>query len=103
LREQLKFDGVIFSDDLTMAGAIAMGPIEMRVNKALEACCDMALICNHRPSVLEVIENMGQTVEQNPRLQRMRGVCKLPRDVMLENPNWQHAKELISSLLEERK
>jgi beta-N-acetylhexosaminidase len=55
LRKKLNFKGIIFSDDLTMAGAAPMGNIIERARKAKSAGCDMLLICNNRDAAIEVI------------------------------------------------
>jgi beta-N-acetylhexosaminidase len=74
LRACLKFSGVIFSDDLSMAGAEAMGNHVQRANLALQAGCDMILICNQPEQavrVLDDIENYKNILSQQ-RLKEFR-------------------------------
>tara|TARA_Y100000815_G_scaffold14389_1_gene12584 strand:+ start:8 stop:454 length:447 start_codon:yes stop_codon:yes gene_type:complete len=60
LREQLSYQGLIFSDDLTMAGAVHFYPdILTRVSKALSAGCDYILICNDQSAAAETLDNFS--------------------------------------------
>ncbi len=61
LREELQFDGVIFSDDLTMQGAIdatEQPSIVESAQRAIYAGCDMVLVCNRPDLADELLEGM---------------------------------------------
>jgi beta-N-acetylhexosaminidase len=75
LRTRLGFQGVIFSDDLSMAGAEGAGGYGARACAALEAGCDMVLVCNRRAGaeeVLHAVEGYDQPLT-HLRLVRMHG------------------------------
>ena len=56
LRKEFKFDGVIFSDDLSMEGASFAGDMVQRADAAWNAGCDVLLICNAPDAVATVLE-----------------------------------------------
>lgn len=73
LRQQLQFNGVIFSDDLSMHGASVVGGAVERAEAAQQAGCDMLLTCNDRDAVINVIDkaNININVKSQQRLQNM--------------------------------
>ncbi|AWL30020.1 beta-N-acetylhexosaminidase [Acinetobacter defluvii] len=98
LRQTLKFDGVLFSDDLSMQAACVAGGADARIKAALEAGCDMGLVCNDRESActaLAGIENLA--LPNQERLARMRG--KIPNIHIGEQldlgEEWQVVKKVI--------
>jgi len=56
LRSELKYAGAVFADDLSMAGAAAVGDITQRASLALDAGCDMLPVCNDRAALVSLLD-----------------------------------------------
>lgn len=81
LREQIGFQGAIFSDDLTMQGAKAIGDIKYRVKTALQAGSDMILICNSPEDVPGAIEMLDDYNSPSSQLRLARFHGKAPQEI----------------------
>ena len=58
LREELRFEGAVFTDDLSMGGAAEFGDIVARADAALAAGCDVLPVCNDRASVAKLLDEL---------------------------------------------
>ncbi len=99
LRKQLRFEGVIFSDDLSMEAANVAGGYAERAQTALDAGCDMVLVCNHPEGAREVLESLDDY--ENPasqlRLTRLHGRKAPGNEALRASEEWQQAVALVQS------
>lgn len=72
LRGTLGFQGMIFSDDLSMEGASVAGGIAERARAAMDAGCDMVLVCNAPKAARELVRTLDAAPVDAGRAEAMR-------------------------------
>ena len=100
LRGRLGFQGVIFSDDLSMEAAVVAGGPCDRARAALGAGCDMVLVCNDRGAAVEVLcllEDHSDPTSQ-VRLARLHGRKTPGWSELANSPLWREARDTIAHL-----
>ena len=97
LRGELGFDGVIFSDDLSMAGAGSIGGFIERAEAAQQAGCDMLLVCNDRNAAIDVIDGANVKVDEqsNDRIKRMLAKASCSHQDLSSLPEWHQARTAL--------
>ena len=101
LRNDIKFEGVVFTDDLSMEGAGVVGDMLNRVTAAHQAGCDMLLVCNSPDAVALVLENWQPSVDPEccKRIETLVPQSVSPNWTMLQTlPRYQAALRTIADL-----
>ena len=110
LRQQLGFNGLIFSDDLTMEGAAVVGSYAERARSALQAGCDLLLACNHRKGAVEIIDALPHNLHCDFSALRAQAVARyLAQDPakrvpkgsnLMQSAHWRAASERMQRFLD---
>jgi len=100
LRAEMGFDGVVFSDDLTMNAAHSAGTVTQRADIALAAGCDMVLVCNQPAQARELVDYLDSKEQAGSN----RISCLLAKNAsrhadLYESEKWLEAKALVSRLV----
>ncbi len=98
LRSRLGFGGAVFCDDLTMKATETYGSMPTRARLALDAGCDMVLVCNDRHAAEQAVMSLNEY--SNPlsqvRLARLHGTGHATRTALRGSEIWQEAVESFS-------
>ncbi len=102
LRSRLGFDGAVFSDDLSMQAARDYGSMAKCAKLALDAGCDMILICNDRAAAQRAVTALHDY--SNPlslvRFARLHGTGHVLRESLLASKEWHAASAELASWTE---
>lgn len=100
LRGEMAYDGVVFSDDLTMEGATVAGDILARAQAALSAGCDMVLVCNRPDMADDLLARLHVTPDARSvqRIQSLMPTSVAPVWNALQlNKRYQDARQRLRS------
>jgi beta-N-acetylhexosaminidase len=91
LREQLEFDGIVFSDDLSMSGAESVGGYPERARHSLAAGCDILLVCNNSEGADEVLESLQGYSNPTSQMRMIRLHGQAVETDLFATRKWQNA------------
>ena len=100
LRGELHFNGVIFSDDLSMKATDATGDHAARARAAIAAGCDQVLVCNDPQAADQVLEALADHHDplSMARCARLHGRPAMDWAQLRETPRWHQAVALADAI-----
>lgn len=97
LRRELKFSGVIFSDDIGMAAAHSAGGVAARLKAHYDAGCDSVLVC--APGLVpDALAAMDHIEIRADALAMLRGREVVDWATLVADARWREAREGLASL-----
>lgn len=102
LRSELGFDGAVFCDDLSMKATRTYGSMPARARLALQAGCDMVLVCNDRAAASATVAALREYSSPLSlvRLARLHGTLPVKREALLASDEWRRARERLQQALD---
>jgi len=100
LRKKINYRGIIFSDDLSMRGAGDEYSISKKIEKAINAGCNILLICNDRLAALEALDFMNMNFTESNNSQELLKPTKLVVwNSLKDNPRRKNIQSIIKEIL----
>lgn len=94
LRQEMKFRGVVFSDDIGMAAAESAGGVAARIHAHYDAGCDSVLVC--APSL--VPDSLAAIADRTLSLEALHPLLGRPAidwDALVAAPRWSEARATL--------
>lgn len=99
LRDQLGFSGVIISDCLTMEGAASAGSYPQRVQRALDAGCDL-LILSNRNGAMEVLPTLDRFNQPRADISVLKASAQIDYEQLVTSERYLSCKDRVDYLNE---